>query len=145
MVDCVTSTTARPAPRTNIFLPVVNGDFYKICDILDDKERAIVARVRAFAEGEVAPIAEEYWAKDKFPFEIVPKMAALGIAGVGYQGYGAAGGSWLLNGFICMELARIEFLYRHVLRGPYRLVGRFHLLVRGRSPKGALAARDDAL
>ena len=26
--------------------------------------------------------------------EIVPKMAALDIGGVGYQGYGAAGGSW---------------------------------------------------
>ena len=104
----MTSTTARPAPKNEYIPPVVNGDFYRICDILDDKERSIVARVRAFAEGEVAPIAEEYWAKDKFPFEIVAKMAALGIAGVGYQGYGAAGGSWLLNGFICMELARID-------------------------------------
>jgi glutaryl-CoA dehydrogenase len=104
----VTSAAAKPSAKSDYNPPVVNGDFYRICDILDDKERAIVARVRAFAEGEVAPIAEEYWAKDKFPFEIVPKMAALGIAGVGYQGYGAAGGSWLLNGFICMELARID-------------------------------------
>jgi len=30
------------------------------------------------------------------------------IGGVGYQGYGAAGGSWLLNGLISMELARVD-------------------------------------
>jgi glutaryl-CoA dehydrogenase len=28
--------------------------------------------------------------------------------GVGYQGHGAAGGSWLLNGFVAMELARVD-------------------------------------
>src|SRR5262249_19292728 len=32
------------------------------------------------------------WARDKFPFEVIPKLAALGIGGVGYQGYGSAGG-----------------------------------------------------
>jgi hypothetical protein len=35
-------------------------------------------------------------------------MAEVGIGGVGYQGYGAAGGSWLLNGFVAMELARVD-------------------------------------
>ena len=44
----------------------------------------------------------------QFPFEIIPKMAEVGIGGVGYQGYGAAGGSWLLNGFVAMELARVD-------------------------------------
>jgi glutaryl-CoA dehydrogenase len=64
--------------------------------------------VRDFAENEVAPIVTDYWARDEFPFEIVPKLPALDIAGVGYQGYGAAGGSWLLNGIIAMELARVD-------------------------------------
>ncbi len=56
----------------------------------------------------VAPIIEDYWARDEFPFQVVPKMAELGIGGVGYEGFGAAGGSWVLNGFIAMELARID-------------------------------------
>ena len=30
--------------------------------------------------------------RDKFPFEIIPKIAALGIGGVAYKGYGSAGG-----------------------------------------------------
>ena len=59
-------------------------------------------------EAEVAPIIEDYWARDKFPFEIIPKIAAVGIGGVGYEGYGAAGGSMLLNGFVAMELARVD-------------------------------------
>src|SRR3989442_10088664 len=79
--------------------PPVDGDFYSISSVLDAKERVIVKRVRDFMESEVAPIIEDYWARDKFPFEIVPKIAKLDIGGVGYRGYGAAGGSWLLNGF----------------------------------------------
>src|ERR1700734_2034526 len=90
--------------------PPINGDFYRIADLLDPKERRIAKRVREFMESEVAPIIEDYWGRDQFPHELIPKLAALDvhIAGVGYQGYGAAGGSWLLSGLIAMELARVD-------------------------------------
>src|ERR1700757_5468734 len=88
--------------------PPVDGDFYRIASVLNDKERALLQRVRAFTEGVIAPVIEEYWGRDEFPFAIIPKMAEIGIGGVGYQGYGAAGGSWLLNGLIAMELARVD-------------------------------------
>jgi len=88
--------------------PPVNGDFYKIGNVLNDRERALLKRVRSFTEGMVAPVVEEYWARDEFPFEIIPKMAEVGIGGIGYEGYGAAGGSRLLNGFVAMELARVD-------------------------------------
>src|SRR6202048_784118 len=88
--------------------PTVNGDFYRIGNVLTERERTLIKRVREFAEGIVAPVIEDYWARDAFPFEIVPKMAEVGIGGVGYQGYGAAGGSWLLNGLVAMELARVD-------------------------------------
>jgi glutaryl-CoA dehydrogenase len=94
--------------KTDYSAPPVDGDFYRIADLLNDSERAIIKRVRDFMEREVAPIIDDYWARDKFPFEIIPKIAALGIGGVGYQGYGSTGGSMLLNGFIAMELARID-------------------------------------
>ena len=86
----------------------IDGDFYRIADLLNDEERTVVKRVREFMEKEVAPIIEGYWARDKFPFEIIPQMAKLGIGGIGYEGYGCAGGSMLLNGFISLELARID-------------------------------------
>jgi glutaryl-CoA dehydrogenase len=102
------TATATPARKKEYFPPPIDGDFYRIAEVLDARERAVVKRVRAFMEDEVAPIIEDYWARAKFPHEIVPKMAKLDIGGVGYQGYGAAGGSFLLNGFICMEMARID-------------------------------------
>src|SRR5579864_7867965 len=105
--------TAKPAPARNTEYapPPVDGDFYRIADVLGVEERAVVRRVRDFMEREIAPIIEEYWAKAKFPFETVPALRELDIAGVGYQGYGAAGGTMLLNGFICMEMARIDPSY----------------------------------
>ena len=99
--DASARTEADPGPHSD-------GDFYRIGDLLDEKERAVVRRVRDFMETEVAPIIEDYWARDRFPLEIIPKIAELGIGGVGYEGYGAAGGSMLLNGFVAMELARID-------------------------------------
>ena len=88
--------------------PPVDGDFYRMLDILNPQEQKIAKRVRDFMESEVAPVIEDYWARDKFPFEIIPKLPALDIAGVGYRGYGSSGGSWLLNAVICMELARVD-------------------------------------
>jgi glutaryl-CoA dehydrogenase len=80
--------------------PPPEGDFYRISEILDDSERAVLKRVRDFMDREVAPIIEDYWVRDQFPFDLVPKIAALGIGGVGFDGYGSAGGSMLLNGFL---------------------------------------------
>jgi glutaryl-CoA dehydrogenase len=96
------------ARKQDYIPPAIDGDFYRIGDLLNDEERALAKRVREFMETEVAPIIEDYWARDKFPFEIIPRMAKLGIGGIGYEGYGCAGGSMLLNGFVSMELARID-------------------------------------
>src|SRR4051812_40773392 len=88
--------------------PPIDGDFYRIATVLSDEERALLRHVRDFTEAVVAPVIEEHWARDEFPFAIIPKMAEIGIGGVGYQGYGATGGSWLLNGIVAMELARVD-------------------------------------
>src|SRR5258708_30147960 len=82
-----------PAKARAYIPPPVNGDFYKIADLLDPKERAVVKRVRDFMEAEVAPTIEDYWARDQFPHEIIPKLAALdaNVARGGYEGCEAAG------------------------------------------------------
>jgi glutaryl-CoA dehydrogenase len=97
-----------PATKPVHPLPPLDGDFYRIADLLDAKGRARIADLREFLESEVAPIIGDYWGRDQFPFQLVPKLAALGIGGVGYEGYGCAGGDMLLNGFVCMEMARID-------------------------------------
>jgi hypothetical protein len=102
------SLQAKPIGKPDYVPPPIEGDFYRIAAVLNENERALLKRVREFTEGEIAPVIEDYWSRDAFPFEIIPKMAELGIGGIGYQGYGAAGGSWLLNGFVAMELARVD-------------------------------------
>jgi len=89
-------------------LPPPNADFYGFRSAISEDERAVLDRVRAFAEREVAPIIEKYWAEGNFPFNLIPKIKDLNIAGVGYEGFGCAGGSTLLSGFIALELARVD-------------------------------------
>jgi len=88
--------------------PPVNGDFYELGSTLVGEDLEILERVRAFMETEIRPIANDYWKRAEFPMEIIPKMAALNICGLTYQGYGCAGKSALLEGFLAMEMARVD-------------------------------------
>lgn len=88
--------------------PEVNGDFYGLEHTLGSEDREIQLKVREFMETEIRPIANEYWNKARFPMEIIPKMAALNISGLTYQGYGCPGKSALLEGFLAMEMARVD-------------------------------------
>jgi len=89
-------------------LPAPNSDFYELYETLAPEELATVKRVRAFMEAKVAPLVTKYWTEDAFPFEVLPALKELGIGGVGIPGYGCAGGSLALLGFVQMEIARID-------------------------------------
>jgi glutaryl-CoA dehydrogenase len=89
-------------------LPPVDGDFYNISHSLNDEDRALQLKVRAFMENEIQPIVNEYWLKAEFPFEIIPKLAALNICGLTYEGYGCPNRSFLMEGIVAMEMARID-------------------------------------
>ncbi len=89
-------------------LPPIDGDFYDLSDLLTPEERQIQLKVRDFMEREVKPIANEYWLRDEFPFQLIPKMAELDIAGLTYDGYGCPNRRFLLEGFLAMEMARID-------------------------------------
>src|SRR5271155_4364049 len=102
---------ARPAKtqaRQPKALPAPNSDFYEVYETLSAEELATVKRVRAFMEAKVAPIITKYWVDDAFPFELLPAVKELGIGGIGMKGYGCAGGSVALLGFVQMEIARID-------------------------------------
>lgn len=89
-------------------IPPVNGDFYELGKTLTPQEREIQLQVREFMNREIRPIANEYWNKAEFPHHIIPKMAELKIAGITYKGYGCPGHSALLEGFLAMEMARVD-------------------------------------
>jgi glutaryl-CoA dehydrogenase len=84
----------------------VTSDFYDLEALLDDEDRALLHRVRTFMDTEVQPIINEYWTRAEFPRQIIPGLAALGIAGTQFAGYGSPGKSALLDGMIAMELSR---------------------------------------
>ncbi len=85
-----------------------HADFYALELLLDDEDQALLLRVRTFMEKEVQPIINRYWTRAKFPHEILPGLAELGIAGLPYAGYGCPGKSPLLDGMVAMELARTD-------------------------------------
>jgi len=89
-------------------LPPIDGDFYNLDLKLTPDERAIQLQVRNFMEDEVKPLVNDHWNRAKFPFEIIEKFAKLNIAGVTYEGYGCANKSFLLEGIIAQELARVD-------------------------------------
>ena len=84
------------------------ADYYLLDEQLTDEERAIRDRVRAFGEQEVLPIINDHWERAEFPFELVPKVAALGVAGTTIEGYGCPGMSRLAAGIVSRELARAD-------------------------------------
>jgi glutaryl-CoA dehydrogenase len=88
--------------------PAVDGDFYDLAALLEEEDRLLLKRVRTFMEEHVAPIINVYWGKAEFPFEVLPAMAELGIAGLAYSGYGCPARSFLADGFVALELARID-------------------------------------
>jgi glutaryl-CoA dehydrogenase len=84
------------------------GDYYLLDELLSPEERAIRDRVRAFGDREVLPIINEYWERAEFPFELVPKLAELGIAGTTIEGHGCPGMSRLGAGIVARELSRAD-------------------------------------
>jgi glutaryl-CoA dehydrogenase len=81
-------------------------DYYLIEELLTDEECEVRDKVRAFADREVIPIINEYWDKAQFPFELIPKIAELNIAGTTIQGYGCPGISHVAAGLLAIEMAR---------------------------------------
>jgi glutaryl-CoA dehydrogenase len=88
--------------------PEVDGDFYDLQKLLSPEEREIQLRVREYMNSEIRPIVNSYWLKDEFPHQIIPQMARLNVCGLTYKGYSCPGKSSLLEGFLAMEMARVD-------------------------------------
>src|SRR3954465_2615263 len=76
---------------------------------LDDDTRLLQQTVREFAEGEIAPAAEELDRTKSFPYALVEKMAGLGWMGIPFpEEVGGAGGSSLQYAIAVEELTRVD-------------------------------------
>ena len=68
--------------------PALGVDYYLMDELLTDQERAVRDKVHDFCDREVIPIINDYWERAEFPFELIPKLAQLNIAGSSLKGYG---------------------------------------------------------
>ena len=76
---------------------------------LSPEHALIRTTARDFAEGEVAPVAEELDRTKAFPYEIVARLGELNMMGVPFpQQYGGAGADTLAYSLVVEELTRVD-------------------------------------
>ena len=81
-------------------------DLFALRESLTEEERMVQDSVRRLVNERVLPIIRECFEEHRFPRELVPELAALGLLGSSLEGYGCAGLNALCYGLICQELER---------------------------------------
>ena len=86
---------------------MTNRDFYAIDSVLSEEERAVRDSVRQFVDEKVLPIIGRCYDEGRFPKELIPEMAELGVFGANLpEEYGCAGLNNVAYGLIMQELER---------------------------------------
>jgi glutaryl-CoA dehydrogenase len=81
-------------------------DLYNVRSMLSDEERLVQDSVGKFVDEQVIPIIGECFEEERFPRELIPAVAELGLLGSSLHGYGCAGLNAVSYGLICQELER---------------------------------------
>jgi glutaryl-CoA dehydrogenase len=81
-------------------------DLYDIAASLTEEERMVQDSVGRLVDEQVLPIIQKCFEDHRFPKELVPELAALGLLGSSLKGYDCAGLNAISYGLICQELER---------------------------------------
>jgi glutaryl-CoA dehydrogenase len=82
-------------------------DFYALDSLLSEEERAVRDTVRTWVDDELMPVIGEAYIEGKFPKQLIPGMAELGLFGANLpEEYGCAGLNNVAYGLIMQELER---------------------------------------
>ncbi len=82
-------------------------DFYDISGLLSEEERAVRDTVRSWVDDNLLPVIGEAYIAGRFPKQLVPGMAELGLFGANLpEEYGCAGLNHVAYGLIMQELER---------------------------------------
>jgi glutaryl-CoA dehydrogenase len=85
----------------------MTNDFFDIDSGLSEDERAVRDSVRQFVDERVLPIIGDCYVEGRFPKELIPAMAELGVFGANLpEEYGCAGLNSVAYGLIMQELER---------------------------------------
>jgi glutaryl-CoA dehydrogenase len=82
-------------------------DFYDLDGLLSEEERAVRDTVRGWVDDNLLPIIGECYVEGRFPKQLIPGMAELGLFGANLpEEYGCAGLDNVAYGLIMQELER---------------------------------------
>ncbi|MBI3820586.1 MAG: acyl-CoA dehydrogenase family protein [Planctomycetes bacterium] len=82
-------------------------DFMELEDEFSEEERMVRDAVRAFVDERILPIIGKCYDEGRFPMELVPEMAAIGLFGPTIpEEYGGQGLKAVAYGLMCRELER---------------------------------------
>jgi alkylation response protein AidB-like acyl-CoA dehydrogenase len=75
----------------------------------DEPHRLLRQSVREFARAEIAPNAQRWDREERFPTELVPKLASMGLLGIRIpEDYGGSGMDTLAYALCVEEIARVD-------------------------------------
>ncbi|APT92654.1 acyl-CoA dehydrogenase [Corynebacterium phocae] len=80
-----------------------HADFMHVADQLPENEYRDLERIHEFLMTEVRPVAGEYWDREEFPFELLPKLAEHGLGEIELSGT-----SRLYRGLVYAEVTRAD-------------------------------------
>jgi glutaryl-CoA dehydrogenase len=81
-------------------------DFLDLASQLTAEDVAVRDSIARFVDDQVIPVIRECFEQHRYPRELVPQLAALGVFGAQLEGYGCAGLGAVACGLIAQELER---------------------------------------
>ena len=81
-------------------------DLFDVGGALSEEERLVQDSVARLVDEKVLPIIQRCFEAHRFPQELVPELAGLGLLGSSIHGHGCAGLNGTAYGLICQQLER---------------------------------------
>ena len=81
-------------------------DLFNVRSQLNEDEQMVQDSVARLVDDKVLPVIQKAFEEHRFPRELVPDIAALGLLGSSIKGYECAGLNAVSYGLICQELER---------------------------------------
>ena len=81
-------------------------DLFDIRSELSEEECMVKDSVARFVDEQAIPLMREAFEQHRFPTELIPQVAELGLLGSSIDGYDCAGMNSICYGLICQELER---------------------------------------
>jgi glutaryl-CoA dehydrogenase len=83
-------------------------DLFDVRAELTEEERMVQDSVARYVDEQAIPVMREAFEQHRFPRELIPQVAELGLLGSSLEGYDCAGMNSICYGLICQELERAD-------------------------------------